>query len=463
MKKKALSHITTILSCVLATSMLLTGCGKSKEIILYGSEEEYGKAQLCDYSNLSATKNVYEITEDMISEQIEAKLYDNIDFKQVDRPIENDDIVATTMTISSGGEVLFDFTENAENEEDRGYELTVGYEEFGEEFDQKILGAKAGDHLTFSLDYDQDFDIEEFAGKTVDFDVTISSVSIEEMPQLTEEFVKNTLEYDSIDALRQAVKEEITAQYEETSLAELKNQLLSQIIEQSTFEEYSQDMLSMYKASVEESYVAYMEMFGASTLDEIYEMFEIKPEDINEEALQMAKQMTVINQIGREQNIKVTKEEYDNIISGYVTDYEYDSKDALFADYGEENVKSWILEDKVYEYLIANATITESAVSASSEEDEIFSEEDALNSEDSVDMDEVLMSDDLLEDASDDASVQEVFDETEDGFYEEEILEEDEETDDTDDGEDVLLDDNDVEDESDAESEPEEDLAVETQ
>lgn len=407
MKRKTLSNMAKLLTCMLTASILLTGCGKSKEIVLYGSEEEYGKAQLCDYSNLSVTKNVYEITEEMIDEQVEAQLIDNTEFTEVDRAIETDDIVSVLMTISSGSEVLYDFSDTSDDEEESGYEFTVGYEEFGAEFDQKVTGAKTGDHLFFSIDYDDDFEIEEFAGKTIDYDMTITSVSIEEVPELTDDFVKNTLGYDSIEAFRQAAEDELTAQYEETSQEELKSEMLTQIIEESTFEDYSADIISMYKASVEESYASYMEMFGASTIDEIYDMFEITSEDIEAEALNLAKQMTVLHQIGREQDIKVTKAEYDEILSQYASDYEYDSTDDLISDYGEDNLRTWILENKVYDYLIQHATITESVVSADLEEDaddEIYYDEEGmeegilLDDADIVDMDDIMMSDeDMIE------------------------------------------------------------------
>lgn len=469
MKRKTLSNMTKLLTCMLTASILLTGCGKSKEIVLYGSEEEYGKAQLCDYSNLSVTKNVYEITEEMIDEQVEVQLNDNTEFTEVDRAIETDDIVSVLMTISSGSEVLYDFSDTSDDEES-GYEFTVGYEEFGAEFDQKVTGAKTGDHLVFSIDYDDDFEIEEFAGKTIDYDMTITSVSIEEVPELTDDFVKNTLGYDSIEAFRQAAEDELTAQYEETSLEELKSEMLTQIVEKSTFEDYSADIISMYKASVEESYAGYMEMFGVSTIDEIYDMFEITSEDIEAEAINLAKQMTVLHQIGREQDIKVTKAEYDEILSQYASDYEYDSTDDLISDYGEDNLKTWILEDKVYDYLIQHATITESVVSADLEEDaddDIYYDEEGmeegilLDDADIVDMDDIMMSDeDMMEEDmtdEDDADIDDT--DLEEDFSDdtdEDVIEED--------SEDLTSDDAESFDAGteEPESETEEDLAVET-
>lgn len=461
MKKQNISRFASVFACILSASILLTGCGKSKDIVLYGSAEDFGTATLCDYSNLSVTKNVYTVSDEMVNEQIESLVAENASFDEVDRPIQENDLLSTTLKISSGNEVLYDFTD----EEEGGYEMTVGYEEFGTEVDQKLIGAKKGDHLTFAITYDEDYEIEEFAGKEINYDLTINSVSIENTPELNDDFIKNTLGYDSKDALLEATKKDLQSQYEETSISELRTEIMASIIDNSTFGDYSAEKLGEYKASIEESYLSYMDMFGASTLDEIYQMFDVSSEDIEAEALNIAKQMTVIHQIGREQNITITKSEYDELVKQYATEYDYESEKEFLADYDEETVKGWVLEDRVFGYLIEHANVSEHQISA-----------DELNATDVEETDDdfdegveegILLDDDSDMEVIDEEDADAITDFDEDDFDEEDIDEEE-----TDDDEEYLSDE-DFDDSDDSfdeedfiddsqESEEDEDLSVET-
>lgn len=405
MKKTITSRFTGLLAVTLSTSLLLTGCGASKEIVLYGTEEEYGTAKLCDYSNLAVNKNVYEITEEMVGDEIDSLLYDYIEYVDVDRPSQEGDYITAKMTISAGGEVLYDFTGEGED----GYELALGYEEFGPEFDEKLTGTTKNDTLSFSVSYDADFEIEDLAGQDVKFDVTVVKVTEEVIPALTDDFVKNTLGYESEDALRQSIKENLTKDYEDTATGEMENALLAQIIENSTFEQYPEELLANCRASVEQNYASYMEMFGIGTLDEVYSMFGITEEDIEQEAMTQLHQMMTINQIAREQDLRVSKKEYQEILTGYAQDMEYDSADALLEEYGENNVKFWVAEEKVCAYLTEHAAITEVPASL----DDMYA--DFEESDETLDDADFLLDDmDLEDDDFDDAD--EDFDDADEDF-----------------------------------------------
>ena len=423
MKQLRLPAVMT--AATLSGVLLLTGCGASKEIKLYGSEEEYGKAQLCDYSNLAVEKNVYEITDAMVDDEIESMLYDYTEYNEVDRPSQEGDVLSTLMTISSEGELLYDFS----SEEEGGDQISLGYEEFGEEFDEKLTGVKKDDILSFAIAYDEDFEIEEFAGKTIDYDVKVSSVTEETVPEPTAEFIKDTLGYESEDALRQTTKDSLSADYEESAVSEMENNLLQQIIDSSTYTDYPEDLYNSCRNSIEQNYASYIEMFGVSTLDEIYEMFNITSEDIDEETLDMVYQMITINQIAREQDMKMTQKEYDEALAAYVDEFMYESVDDLIADYGEDNLKFWITEEKVYDYLVEHATVTEVPASLEDEYIDFEDEDEEYLDEDDMTDDGLIDDADIADDA-DDMSGEDLTDDSD-------LIEDDETLEDTDDESDI--------------------------
>ena len=138
-----------ILPVALIFTFLLSGCG---------SGTKTGEVTLCDYKNLSAEKKIYEISEADIEEGIESLLYDYIEYKEVNRASKTGDIVNLSLIATLDEETLLEYSE------DEGYEVYLGDEEFGAEFDEKLIGVSSGDTLSFSISYEEDSDITDFAG-----------------------------------------------------------------------------------------------------------------------------------------------------------------------------------------------------------------------------------------------------------------------------------------------------------
>lgn len=326
------------------------------------SDESYGTVTLCDYKNLAAQKNIYEVTEDDINERIEYLTYDYIEYNEVNRPSENGDCLTVNMTASINGEVILDYTD------EEGYDIYLGYEEFGTDFDEKLTGVSTGDELSFTLTHDEDFSYSELAGSTVDYAVTVLSITVEIVPEITDEFITDTLGYESREAFEASLKQEAESEYESNSSYELRENLLQQVIDNSAFENYSQELYDSYAASIQESYESYASMFGYESVEEIYELFGMTEEDVEADVLNYVYRTIAVHAISDAENITLSDEEYQTGLENYVTDYGYEDTDSLLADYGEASIREWLLEEKVLDFLEENATITEVAASLDSEE-----------------------------------------------------------------------------------------------
>ena len=112
-------------------ALSLTACGSSSSASY--SDDAYGSVTLCDYKNLTAEKTVLTVTEDDIDSDIDVMLYDYADFKEVDRPSANGDCITAEITGTKDGDVLFSYTG------DSSYDLYLGSEDFGADFDQASL------------------------------------------------------------------------------------------------------------------------------------------------------------------------------------------------------------------------------------------------------------------------------------------------------------------------------------
>lgn len=331
-------------------------------------EDDYGDVTLCDYKNLSAERTVYEITEDSIDEEIEYMLSDYAEYLDVDRPSQADDYVSVLMTGKDGDTVIFDYT-------DEPYDIYLGYEEFGSEFDDYLTGVSAGDTLNFQIQYDAEYEDDELAGMTIDYEVTVENIYVESVPELTDEFLAE-LGYESPEDMKAQLEAELKEWNDEKSNDELRENLLSQVIDNSTFNSYSQSLYDACAQSVDESYMSYGEMFDCETVEEVYEIFEMTADDVRLEILNQVCRMIVVQKISEAEGIVVSDADYEAGIARYVYNMDYDSIDELLADYDEDTLRSWILEDKVMDFLVEHAAITDVPYDGSDDIDDIDFEEE---------------------------------------------------------------------------------------
>jgi trigger factor len=164
--------------------------------------------------------------------------------------------------------------------------------------------------------------------------------------------------------MRSSIREELDSYYNSDVSYNTKEDLIGLVVENSEFNDYSEEALASAKESVELSYEEYMDWIGASTVDEVYEAFGISDEDVEKEALEQLYRTIAVYAIAQEQGIAVTDEEYQAGLEEYAQSYadyygeEYTTDD-LASDLGEETLRYWVLEDKVLDFLYDNAVITQ--------------------------------------------------------------------------------------------------------
>jgi trigger factor len=346
-----------MLSLALALTSF-SGCGKTTDsdgYISTGNEPladavyTNDKVSLAAYTGLSAEKNVYTVTDEELADTISETLQEYADYPEVDRASQTGDWIYADFTATVDGETDYD-------EED--YYFVVGEKEFGEEFDEKLTGVSAGDELAFSIQYDEDYDDEYWAGQTVDFTLTINEVDEQVMPDCTDEFVQENLGYDNYDAFVEGTRASLEESYESESLSELEENLLQQVIDASVVLQYTQEDYDNAYADVEAFYSSYAELLDVE-MDEIYDTFGVDDEDLESDAMDMLARNLVIAAIQENEGLSLSDEDFEDGVTYYMEANDYDDRDEFLSDYGEDAIRSQLLEDAVLDLLVENANITE--------------------------------------------------------------------------------------------------------
>ncbi len=96
-------------------------------------------------------------------------------------------------------------------------------------FDDQMLGLAPGTTKSFTITYPADYTLAELAGGTVDYTVTLKEIKQRVVPPLDDELAKDLGEFDSLDALRTRVREDLEHEARYAAERQVRQDLLKQL------------------------------------------------------------------------------------------------------------------------------------------------------------------------------------------------------------------------------------------
>lgn len=149
-----------------------------------------------------------------VDEAVQAQLRRHGQLTDVERPAADGDYVTLDLGATRDGEDVAGL-----NTEDWSYEIGQGW--VADDFDERLIGASAGDELRFTT-------TPKGTEEPADFVVTVGAVQELVVPELTDEFVgENFGEFETVDAWRQSVVDRLA----ESKLNQARQELVGRVTE----------------------------------------------------------------------------------------------------------------------------------------------------------------------------------------------------------------------------------------
>ncbi len=303
-----------------------------------------------DLDGLEVTQYTYEITDEDVSEEALDDLGIYEQEEEVDRSAQEGDVVYVTVTETIAG---------GEEEIDETY-FYLGDEEYGPEFDAWLIGAKAGDTLSFEISYtEEDADEllidEEWANQTVSFVVDVESVCELVEPDYTDDYVAENSDYDTIEEYEEAVRVYLEEEFEEISYMDVFTDLMDEALTRCTFTGIPDDLYEDCRAETLESYA----MFADTDVEEeILDLFGMTEDDLDEEIADLAQRRLLISYLCEKNEVELTEEDYTAYVEAYAEYYDYDSVTEFEEDMDRSYLVWSLYESMACEILYENADIT---------------------------------------------------------------------------------------------------------
>jgi trigger factor len=118
----------------------------------------------------------------------------------------------------------------------RDVELEVGSGRFIPGFEDQLVGAAVGEDREVRVVFPEDYGNPELAGKEAVFDVHVAEVKRREMPELDDEFAKDVGEFETLEDLRERIRQDLLELRENQAKSVLRRTLMDALIDRTPFE-----------------------------------------------------------------------------------------------------------------------------------------------------------------------------------------------------------------------------------
>ena len=274
---------------------------------------------------------------------------------------------------AAGDGVTIDFLGTVDGEafdggKGEGMRVVIGSGQLIPGFEDQLVGSTVGEARTVKVTFPADYNVAYLAGKAAEFAVTVTAIDTPELMPLDDEFAKK-FGIDSLDALREILKDQVAAELGAMTRTHMKRKLLD-------------TLASAHDFAVPPSMVD-------AEFDAIWRQVEAEDENPSDDdraeyrriAERRVRLGLLLSEIGQANGVQVTQAEMNRLVGQEAAKYDRKEQPQV-VKYFQENamaaaqLRAPLYEDKVVDFLLGQADVTERTVTRDELQAEIESDDE---------------------------------------------------------------------------------------
>ena len=312
--------------------------------------EVYPQVKLQDFSTIEIEKKVAEITESDIDKMVETLRQQRQSWAETDRNAQDGDQVVIDFEGRMDGE-LFD------GGSAKGTKLVLGSKRMIDGFESGLVGASRDEEKVLNLVFPENYQKQDFAGKPVEFRVTVRKISEPVMPELNDEFFASfDIKEGGVEAFRTEVKSNMARELKNAVRNSVRNQVVEGLLKIHTVElprALVEGEIDTLRKQAVQQYGG-----GRQKIDE-----SMLPADLfREQANKRVSLGLIMNEIITSNSLKADPDKVRSLVEELAESYEqpqevvnwyYSNKDQL------AQVEAMAMEEAVIDHVLGNAKVNE--------------------------------------------------------------------------------------------------------
>ena len=324
---------------------------KGKELIFTAVVETKPEVGLGKYKGIEIKKIEYTTSDKDIEHELGHMAERNARLVTIeDRPVEKGDITTIDFDGSIDG-VQFDGGK-AEN-----HELEIGSNTFIPGFEDQIIGMKLEEEKDIKVKFPEDYFSKDLAGRDAVFKVKLHEIKKKELPKIDDEFAKDVSEFDTLEELKNSIKEKLDTENAEKAKYETEEAAIKTVCDNTKLD-IPNGMIEMEIDNMVRDMETRLSYQGLN-LQQYLQIMGKTEEDIRanfkEQAEKSVKSRLVLEAIVKAEKIEATPDEVTDKVKEMAKQYGRKEEELLenaqLKDYISESLKT----EKAIDFIVKNA------------------------------------------------------------------------------------------------------------
>jgi trigger factor len=221
------------------------------------------------------------------------------------------------------------------------------------EFTEHLRGTNPGDERTFDVNYPEDTQDKRLAGKTFSYTVKVQAIKQKSLPELNDEFAKTLGEFQAVDDVRKAIREQMEAERKHEAQHAAKEKLVGELIQRNDFE--------VPESLIEQQIDIRIERGLRALAAQGLTSEQMKKMDLNrlrvgqhDQAVHDVKAALLLERVAEEENIQVSDDEFNRELEALARQSKQTSEAVrarLTQDGGLDRIRTRIRNEKTLDFL----------------------------------------------------------------------------------------------------------------
>lgn len=329
---------------------------KGKPVVFTADVTVKPEVKLGEYKGIEVEKSEYNVTEEELEAELKRMQERNARIIDAgDRPVKQGDI----LTIDYSG---FVGEEQFEGGTAQNQPLEIGSGRFIPGFEEQLIGKNKEEEVEVKVTFPEEYHAEELSGKDAIFKVVIHEIKEKELPALDHEFAKDVSEFDTLDELKNDIKNKLQKQAEDRAKAENENKVVEKIAD--ACEVDIPEVMIDRQVDDDINDFAYRLRYQGLEFEKYLELTGTGIEDLRNQfkpnAEKLVKVDLILEAISEKEGIDSTEEELNEEPENIAKQYNQDVEKLKGNIKGDdlEYIKKGIIKRKTIEFLVKEAKLS---------------------------------------------------------------------------------------------------------
>jgi trigger factor len=315
--------------------------------------EVFPDINIIDIKKLKITKYETTVKPEDVKKTIDVLIRQRTTFKPIDRAAKLEDSIKVKLK-------SFIDKKEAESTGDEFIEIVLGDTSRIKEFDNEMLGLKAGIEKSFDVKYPKDHNPKELADKTVSYQVAVLEVQEPIKPKVDAEFAKELgIEDGDTKKLNESIKDSLLLEVDKRLKSNIKRQVFKSLTDSHEVD-LPKSLVEIEIRQIAEVTLKNLEREGADMAD-----IKLEPSMFEERAKVSCKLRLLLGNIVEVNSLESTEEQTQNKIQEFALNY--DKPDEAIKWFNEdpkrlEEPKALATEDNVVAWFTSQCKTEKKAI-----------------------------------------------------------------------------------------------------